>query len=446
MTEERRIQSECDLYAVTGNPVLHSKSPQMFNAVFKASPQNNRRYLRVAADSAQEALFLFRQLNLKGMNVTAPFKNDIILQLDTMDGAVERIGGVNTIVTDSDGLIGYNTDYSGVTQSLKKRNIPMEGKQYLVLGAGGAGRAAAFGLTRNGADVVILNRTYAKAVDAAKIMNCRAETMDSIKNLLGSTFGVVSTLSGNIDFIPENWLRNDLVIFDANYKASSLARKAKRKGCTVVSGEEWLLNQAIPAFRYFTEESLKPGQIDTMTQALTGTRTDRPDKIALVGFMGSGKTAVGRILARRENIPFLDTDLIIEEREGQSIPRIFRQSGEARFRNIERNVLREVLESPEPAVIACGGGVVIAEENRELLNQHALVIWLYASIAATLNRLEPGKRPLLDCNDPESEARKLLRRRMCKYASVCDLVVNSEKPGEIVAERIHNEIRKTFPH
>lgn len=435
---------ECNLYAVTGNPVLHSKSPDMFNAVFDSSGLSNTRYLRLAADSAEEAMSLFRQLKLKGMNVTAPFKHDIRELLDTVDGAVERIGGVNTIVPESKGLIGYNTDFTGVAESLKKRNIPIEGKQYLVLGAGGAGRAAAYGLTREGADVVILNRTYAKAVDAAKTMNCRAETMDSIKNLLGSAFGLISTLSGSIDFIPNPWLHKDLVLFDADYKHSSLAQKGKRKGCTIVRGEEWLLNQAIPAYHHFTRETLSPEQIEIMNRALAGSSSPRPDKIALAGFMGSGKTAIGRILARRESIPFIDTDHIIEEREGRSIPRIFRESGEDRFREIEKDVLKETLESPGPAVIACGGGAVLAEENRELLNRHALVIWLYASVAATLTRLEPGTRPLLECQDPESEARKLLTRRLCHYASVCDLVVNSEKPGETVAEKIHDEIRKAF--
>jgi shikimate dehydrogenase len=397
----------------------------MFNAVFEKQAGLDgtvNRYIRLAAATPEEAIYLFRQLKLKGMNVTAPFKDDIRPLLDMVDAAAERIGGVNTIVWENKGLMGYNTDFTGVVESLKQAGIPVEGKQYLVLGAGGAGRAAAYGLTREGAKVVILNRTYAKAVEAA------------------------NTLSANIDFIPEPWLPPGLVVFDANYKRSVLSQRAEKRGCTVIKGEQWLLNQAVPAFYHFTRTLANEDDIQTMKQALLAPAAEKPVKIALVGFMGSGKTAIGRILAHRSRLPFIDTDTLIEEREDRSIPQIFRESGETYFRNLEKEVLKEALENPEPAVIACGGGVVLAEENNALLKRHALVVWLYSSVAATLNRLEPGSRPLLDCDDPEAEAKKLLARRLSHYASVSDMVVNSEKPGLTVAENIYEEIRKAFRH
>ena len=128
--------------AVTGNPVLHSKSPVIFNTIFRnLGIDDSHIYTRIAANSPAGAMFLFKELRLAGMNVTAPFKAGIMNYLDEIDDAAKVLGGVNTVVREKAGIKGYNTDFLGVTGALAARGIQVAGKRCVVLGAGGAGRA-----------------------------------------------------------------------------------------------------------------------------------------------------------------------------------------------------------------------------------------------------------------------------------------------------------------
>jgi shikimate kinase len=160
--------------------------------------------------------------------------------------------------------------------------------------------------------------------------------------------------------------------------------------------------------------------------------------------MGSGKSFIGKILARRMGFSFKDLDEELEAKAGRSIPDIFETEGEAAFRVMEKEILKEELTQYSEVVYACGGGVVLDEENREILKRNALVVWLYASIPTSLKRIPKGTRPLLDCEDPEKEARHILDNRLFWYARAADLVVGSEAEAHKVVEKIHDEIHKAF--
>ena len=171
-------------FAVTGNPVLHSKSPVIFNTIFqRLGMSDSHVYTRIAANTPAEAMFLFKELRLTGMNVTAPFKANIMVYLDEVDDAAKTIGGVNTVVREEMGIKGYNTDYMGVTGALATRGIDLEGKRCVVLGAGGAGRAAVYGLLWKKASVTLVNRLRTekalavagdRVVHAKKWQRCRS--------------------------------------------------------------------------------------------------------------------------------------------------------------------------------------------------------------------------------------------------------------------------------
>jgi shikimate dehydrogenase len=435
------------LLAVTGNPVLHSKSPLIFNTIFHhLSMDASCIYGRIAAADVGEAMFLFNELGLTGMNVTTPFKNSIIDQLDFVDPAAEKIGGVNTVVRENDHIKGYNTDHLGVTDSLKNRGIEIEGKKCVVLGAGGAGRAAVYGLVKKKGLVTIVNRTYDKAVEVARAFGCKTKKMEMLKSLLKNSEILISTLSSTIDIIPAEWLHQKLVVFDANYKKSPLSQKAETKGCTVIRGEEWLLNQAIPAYKYFLGTAPKNKDLVKRVREslLTTPPLAEPKNIALVGFMGSGKSFVGKMLAQKMGFSFKDLDEQLEKRVGRSIPDIFKIEGEAAFRSKEKKVLKEELPHHKGVVYACGGGVVLDEENREILKEHSLVIWLYSTIKTAIKRIPQSTRPLLDCENPEKKARTILSHRLFSYARTADLIVSSETNAHKVVEKIHEEIHKTF--
>ncbi len=430
--------------AVTGNPVLHSKSPIIFNTFFRHLSVKGY-YGRLAASSAAEALELFNRLDLQGMSVTAPFKQDIMPLLDEVEDAAARIGGVNTVVRTPKGIKGYNTDHTGVALSLRNRGVSPGGKRCVVLGAGGAGRAAVFALVKNEAEVTLVNRTYEKAHQVARDLGCAFEPIGRLPELLAETDIFVSTLSSTIDLVPAQWLHPGLTVFDANYKTSALIEKAEAGGCLVIKGEEWLLNQALPAYGYFLgEEPRDEGVLEAVRRALRTPARSRPANIALTGFMGSGKSAVGEALAQRLGMEFVDLDLLLEEKAGESIPDIFKSKGETFFRSWEKRILQEELSKDRGAVYACGGGAVLDAANRKVLKDHALAIWLYASIGSTLERIPRGTRPLLDVADPAKEANEILTHRLNHYARSADLVVSSEPPVADVVEKIHGEISQTF--
>jgi shikimate dehydrogenase len=435
-------------FAVTGDPVLHSKSPLIFNSLFREL-DIDAVYTRLAARKPLEALSLFRKLGLKGMNVTAPFKESIMPFLDSVEEAVSTIGGVNTVVREGDRLRGYNTDYIGVSKSLKNRDVTVDGKKCLVLGAGGAGRAAVYGLLKEKAEVILVNRTYEKAVRAAEELGCLAEKIEMLESLLQEADLFISTLSASVDIIPGKWLPAKLPVFDANYKQSPLSRKAEERGCRVIKGEEWLLNQAIPAYRLFfheePEREIPAGLIDSIKQSLLSSDREKTLKnISLVGFMGSGKSVTGRKLAQKMGFSFIDTDKRIEEQAGRTVSEIFAAEGEDGFRSREKAILKALLPLHGNTVFSCGGGVVLDEINRELLKDHSLVLWLYSSVKTTLRRIRKGTRPLLDCGNPAEKARKVLSSRLSAYARSADMIVGSENQAWEVVEKIHEEIRKTF--
>jgi shikimate kinase len=159
--------------------------------------------------------------------------------------------------------------------------------------------------------------------------------------------------------------------------------------------------------------------------------------IFLVGPMGSGKTAVGKSLARILGVPFHDSDREIERGTGVDIPYIFEKEGEAGFREREREAI-DLLTRMEPIVLATGGGAVLRPENRSCLSARGCVVYLETSIDQLVSRVgRDENRPLLRNVDPRAKLEELLRQRAPLYAEVSDVTVTTDgKRVKTVAEQI----------
>lgn len=160
--------------------------------------------------------------------------------------------------------------------------------------------------------------------------------------------------------------------------------------------------------------------------------------LALVGMPGSGKSTIGRSLARRLGQPFVDTDRLVESRIGCPIRDFFATEGEASFRAIESAVLAEVLDGP-PAVVATGGGIVLAEANRRLLRERATVLYLRVAIDELMRRVaHDTQRPLLQVADPRERLRQLLAERDPLYRAVAHFTLDDARPtvGRMVRKAI----------
>lgn len=430
------------IFAVAGNPVLHSKSPAVFNAAFQEL-SIDAVYTRLAAWSAQDIVDTILAIGLKGVNITSPFKEGVIPFLDDMDGDARNIGAVNTVLAADGKLTGYNTDHLGVRHTFLQNGISLFQKKALVLGAGGAARAAAYGLTREGARVVICNRTLNKALQLALDFGCHAVPLGRVDDELEDADILVSCLphlEGRI--VNPAALTKRLTVLDANYgKESHLSRDARSRGCTVIDGREWLLFQAVEAFIRLTGLTAPLGK---MRKALYDTPIGKKENVALVGFMGTGKTSVGGHLGRLTGKTVIDTDRAIEKETARSIQDIFASAGEAGFRAVEREVVRQIGHVSD-AVIACGGGVVVDGENVATLKKNSVVVWLWASEETILKRVGDGMgRPLLS-EERELVIERLLDSRRYRYACASDLIVRTdEKEIEAIAERISHEYDMSF--
>ena len=150
--------------------------------------------------------------------------------------------------------------------------------------------------------------------------------------------------------------------------------------------------------------------------------------IALIGFMGTGKTVVGKVLAEKLRREFVELDSLIEQKAGKSIPEIFRQDGEVRFRELEIEVTREVAEKKN-AVIACGGGIVLNKINIDRLKKECIIVYLTASPGVILRRTagDESVRPVLESSDKAWHIKELLRFRKPFYERAADIKIDTSK-------------------
>lgn len=246
------LSSQTVVCGIIGNPVAHSLSPVMHNAGYKVKNLNYA-YVPFEVKDLANAIRGIRALNIKGTSVTAPFKIAIMQYLDKIDDVAMNIGAVNTIVNNNGKLIGFNTDCEGAMKALEEKTT-VSGKRVILLGAGGAAAAIAFGLKEKKADVLIINRTIQKAKELARTTNARFDGLSGLKYIEKSDILINAT---SVQIIPKEFLHKKLFVFDIVYnpKETLLIRDAKQAGCSIVYGYKMLLYQAVAQFELFTGTS-----------------------------------------------------------------------------------------------------------------------------------------------------------------------------------------------
>jgi len=259
------------VYGLVGNPVGHSLSPPMHEAGYREVGLDAR-YVTFEPDTddAVAAVEGADALGVAGLNVTIPFKRDVLEAVDP-DPLAERIGAVNTIDFGEGTPTGYNTDAVGAVRALREHDVAIEGTA-VVVGAGGAGRAVAFGLADEGMAVQIANRTVETAHDlAADVPDASGHGLDDLDDLLAEADVLVNCTSVGMDEdrspVPAEALHGDLAVLDAVYSPieTRLLREAAAAGATTVDGAWMLLFQGVEAFERWTGER---APVDQMNDAL----------------------------------------------------------------------------------------------------------------------------------------------------------------------------------
>lgn len=411
------------LYGVIGKPVLQSRSPELFRAAFSAAGIEGA-YLRLAASSAAEALSVAEELKLDGLNVTAPFK----AQMHGLTVNSLPFPSVNTVKLPTKEAV--STDGQGVVGALGGE---VSGKRILVIGAGGSAQAAISGLSAAGAKLYITNRTMERAVELSQVYRCEALSPEAIQ---AGSFDVIINTVPDLLF-PLKDLPATLTALDAIYHfRTPFSEAVEKSAARLVAGEEWLLHQGVRAIEFLTGILV---EADSLRRSLHTPRP-RPDRINLIGMMGSGKSTLGPLLAKELGYRFIEQDKLVEQRGGATIREMVLERGEPTFRILESEILGELADETG-IVVATGGGVVkYCPEHLSGLN-----VWLHVGIDRLAKRLqgETAARPLLAGTNPRENLERIWQERRFLYAKYSDLVVPEDRP-ESITKRICEEISQTW--
>lgn len=256
-----------------GNPVEHSRSPQMHNAAFAAlGMQNTYELWQTEADEIEARVASIRNADIAGANVTVPHKQAVMPYLDEISETAQRIGAVNTIIPDGDRLLGDNTDAYGFTASILEKYPDFAPDRALVLGAGGASRAVIVALQQMGAsEVIIANRTLSKATALAEELGGTAASWEELPDLVGEASIVVNATS--LGWHDEAVLADDVMsripvtsmVVDLTYRQTPFLKSAEELGVRHLDGLGMLIHQGARSFELWF--GTKP-PVDVMKAAL----------------------------------------------------------------------------------------------------------------------------------------------------------------------------------
>ncbi len=407
-------------YGVIGERLVHSFSPRIHNALGNAEYQK----LEVPRDKLSE---LISGRDFLGLNVTIPYKKDVIPFCDELSEVACEIGSVNTLYFDDGKLVGDNTDAYGMERMLARAGISLFGKKVLILGSGGTSLTAQYGAKKLGArETVVISRrgevTYDMLhlhYDADVIINTTPVGMYPENGKSAVDISAFSHLSGVCDVV-YNPIRTKLVL------------DAEERGIPVTGGLPMLVYQAVRAHELFFGERVDDGAAENIISRLLCDVSN----VIFVGMPGCGKTTTGIMLSRLLGRQFYDLDHEIEKRHGVSPAELITTRGEQSFRDIEQEVTAEICRL-SGCVISAGGGTVIREANCRAMKQNGIIVYL----TRPLCELGRADRPL--SKDDDALAR-LLSERGPVYEALADHTVPASDDTDAVSRKVAGLIFDDF--
>lgn len=382
-----------------GEHLSHSFSPEIHAAL------SDYEYRLIELAPHEVGPFLTSN-GFDALNVTIPYKKDVIPYLARLSDAAARIGAVNTIVREADGsLSGYNTDYDGLSDMIHLLGVSLAGKKVLVLGSGGASKTAV---------------TVAADMGAAPVVVISRGGADNYQNLDRHADAAVIINATPVGMYPHNGVSPLLLdgfprleaVFDLIYNPArtALLQAAEARGIPCQNGLLMLVSQARRAAELFEKREIP----HAVSQAITAKIAKDAENVILIGMPGCGKTTLGRLLAAAIGKRFVDADEELVRAAGMTVPEIFTTEGEAGFRARETQTLAR-LSKEKGQVIATGGGCVTVAENYPLLHQNGKIVFLDVAPEG----LSVAGRPLSQSRSPEV----LYRERLPLYRKFADITL-----------------------
>ncbi len=402
---------ESKIYGLLGQTLKHSYSVAIHKKL------GNDLYGLYELERDELGDFVKRN-DIGGLNVTIPYKVDVMRFCDVISDEAAQIGAVNTIVNRNGKLYGFNTDCVGFCHMLTTGNIDVSGKKAIVLGSGGASKTACYCLKKLGASqIVVISRNgennydnIEKHFDADIIINATPVGMYPNNGKAPVDLKNFRNCVGVVDMI-YNPLRTRL-LFDA-----------EMLNIPNIGGMPMLTAQAKAAAEYFFDTTIP----DTAVERITAEMLFESENIVLIGMPGSGKSTVGKELAKLSGRPIEDTDDMIVKATKKSIPDIFSTDGEQRFRQYEKEIVEQAGKL-SGRIIVTGGGVVTVEENYASLKQNGRIY----EITRDISSLATNGRPLSENGD----LTEMYKKRKPMYEAFGDVSVKNDTSAKQTAEKI----------
>lgn len=413
-------------YGLIGEHLGHSFSKQIQTRIAEIENVKDYDYQLVELDKEEFKEFMEKK-DFKGINVTIPYKKDVIPYLDEMDDSAKAIGAVNTIINVDGKLKGYNTDFGGFLYMVKAHNVHMEGKKVLIIGNGGACAAVkAVCKHENAKDIVIVSRSANRGAISYDEMYTSHLDADIVVNT--SPVGMFPNIvNAPIDV---SWFHKLECVLDVVYNPilTRLCFEAQEADIKRVIGLEMLIAQAKYTFEIFENMSFDDSIIDEIKKEMLKDRCN----IVLIGMPSAGKTTIGKMLEEKLGKEFFDLDDMIIAKAGKSIPEIFQESGEAGFRAIETEVAIEASKMNNK-IIATGGGVVKHKVNMDFLRLNGITIFIDRDIDKLISS-DPN-RPLSSSKQALQQMYKERYPLYQKYAAY--IAVNNANIEETVDDIVN---------
>ncbi len=405
-----------DKYGCIGKKLTHSFSKEIHKSLA------DYEYELIELDE-QDIHPFFEKKDFKAINVTIPYKQTVIPYLDCISETAQKIGAVNTVVNRDGKLYGYNTDYYGMKALIKRLGLDLKDKKVLILGTGGTSKTA---------NVVADDMGAREVLKVSRRKNDNCITYDEACSIHSDAQIIINTtpsgmypdsVSKPIDITPFSSLEG---VVDAVYNPlyTNLVLDAKSLGIKAEGGLYMLVMQAVVAVEKFLDTEIEKSVTDNVFEKIINLK----ENIVLTGMPSSGKSTVGKLL-KIDGFEFIDTDEEIEKRCGTTIKELIDTKGEAYFRDLESQVIREV-SSKSGRIIATGGGAVLRAENVRALKQNGKLYFLNAK----LERLcATDDRPL---SNSKEKLTKLYNDRIDIYKETADVVVPDMKTPSDEAQYI----------
>ena len=376
------------------------------------------------------------------INVTIPYKQTVMPYLYSIHKAAKAIGAVNTVVKREGRLYGYNTDFYGMRALVRRIGIDLAGKKVLILGTGGTAHTARAVSAAEGARLVL---TVGRRAEGKIISYEAAYTEHSDAEVIFNTTpcGMYPYADGGpqIASTPIDVTRFPSLVgvVDAVYNPlrTNLVMDCLRAGIPAEGGLYMLVGQAVVASRVFLGEEFEAVAADPMTDTLTEKVyreiVTEKENIVLTGMPGSGKTTVGRLLSEALGRPLIDTDAEIVKEAGKEITEIFREVGEAGFRELESRVVCRVAGATTGAIISTGGGAILSDRNVRALGRTGRIYFLDRPLSALL---PTDDRPLASTAEA---IRRRYNERYERYLATSNVRIQNESTAKDAALAIRKE-------